>query len=219
MTDKDNKPAAKAPRRKRFVERPDVRSTLLDAAEAVIREEGYAAATARRIASKAGMKHQVVFYYFGTQDELLTALVQRSGDAHQLALETALQSEHPLRALWSLLRDRDATRYHLELLALANHSETIRKLLADQAVISRRIETEAISRHLEARGIKPQLSPLLLSILTNALARLLVQESTFAFDIGHREVEALVEASLGSFESGGDVPPGPGTPSDEAVNP
>lgn len=212
MTDKDDKPAAaKAPRKKRFVERPDVRATLLDAAEAIIREEGYAAATARRIASKVGLKHQVVFYYFGTQDELLTALVQRSGAAHQRALEAALQAEQPLRVLWNLLRDRDATRYHLELLALANHSEEIRKLLAEQAVISRTIETQAISRHLEARGIKPRLSPQLVSILTNALARLLVQESTLAFDMGHAEMEALVEASLSSFEDSEDVPEGVGT--------
>jgi AcrR family transcriptional regulator len=203
--------SAKAPRKKRFVERPDIRATLLDAAEALIREEGYAAATARRIASKVGLKHQVVFYYFGTQDELLLALVQRTSQAHQEKLELTLQSDQPLRALWNLLRDRDATKFHLELLALANHNETIREHLASQAVISRNIEAAAIERHLKARGIQPRLSPQLVSILTNALARLLIQETTLSIDAGHDEVEAMVEDSLRIFETSGDVATPPGS--------
>jgi len=203
--------SAKPPRKKRFVERPDIRATLLDAAEALIREEGYAAATARRIASKVGLKHQVVFYYFGTQDELLLALVQRTSHAHQEKLERTLQSDQPLRSLWNLLRDRDATKFHLELLALANHNETIREHLASQAVVSRSIEAAAIERHLKARGIEPRLSPQLVSILTNALARLLIQETTLAIDAGHDEVEAMVEDSLRIFETSGDVAAPPGS--------
>ena len=197
--------SAKAPRKKRYVERPDIRATLLDAAEALIREEGYAAATARRIASKIGLKHQAVFYYFGTQDELLLALVQRSSQAHREQLEAALRSDQPLRALWDMQRDRDATKFHLELLALANHNATIRAELADAAVIVRALEAEAIERHFKAKGIEPRLPAQLVSILTNALARLLIQESTLGIEAGHDEVEALVEASLRSFELGGDV--------------
>src|SRR6188472_1112081 len=116
----------KAPRKRRYVERPDIRATLLDAAEALMREEGYAAATARRIAARIGLKHQVVFYYFGTQDDLLLALVRRTSVQHSQALATVLGSEQPLRGLWDLLRDRHATKFHLELLALANHNEAIR---------------------------------------------------------------------------------------------
>jgi TetR/AcrR family transcriptional regulator, regulator of autoinduction and epiphytic fitness len=189
----------KAPRKKRYVERPDIRATLLDAAEALVRDEGYAAATARRIASKVGLKHQVVFYYFGTQDDLLLALVRRTSDQHREALTTVLASEQPLRGLWNLLRDRHATKFHLELLALANHNEAIRSELASHAVTVRDLEAEAIARHLKARGIELRLSPRLVSILTNALARLLVQESTLGIDAGHDEVEALVEESLRTF--------------------
>lgn len=194
----------KAPRKKRYVERPDIRATLLDAAEALVREEGYAAATARRIASKVGLKHQVVFYYFGTQDDLLLALVRRTSDQHREALTTVLASKQPLRGLWDLLRDRHATKFHLELLALANHNEAIRSELAIHAVIVRDLEAEAIARHLKVRGIELRLSPRLVSILTNALARLLVQESTLGIDAGHDEVEALVEESLRTFGLNGE---------------
>jgi len=199
----------KAPRKKRYVERPDIRATLLDAAEALVRDEGYAAATARRIASKVGLKHQVVFYYFGTQDDLLLALVRRTSDQHREALTTVLASEQPLRGLWSLLRDRHATKFHLELLALANHNEAIRSELASHAVIVRDLEAGAIARHLKARGIELRLSPRLVSILTNALARLLVQESTLGIDAGHDEVEALVEESLRTFGLNGEEAPRP----------
>jgi len=199
----------KVPRKKRYVERPDIRTTLLDAAEALVREEGYAAATARRIASKVGLKHQVVFYYFGTQDDLLLALVRRTSDQHREALTTVLGSEQPLRGLWNLLRDRHATKFHLELLALANHNEAIRSELASHAVTVRDLEAEAIARHLKARGIEPRLSPRLVSILTNALARLLVQESTLGIDAGHEEVEALVEAALRTFGLNGAEAPSP----------
>lgn len=197
--------SAKTPRKKRFVERPDIRSTLLDAAESLIREEGYAAATARGIASKVGLKHQVVFYYFGTQDELLQALVTRTSEQHHKALTEALNSDAPLRGLWNLARDRDATKFHLELLALANHNEAIRTELARHAVTTRNLEAQAIERHLKAKGIEPRLSPQLVSILTNAIARLLIQESTIGIEAGHDEVEALVEDSLRIFESSGET--------------
>lgn len=197
--------SAKAPRKKRYVERPDIRATLLDAAEALIREEGYAAATARRIANQVGLKHQVVFYYFGTHDELLLELVQRQARSHREQLATALQSDQPLRALWNMQRNPDATKFHLELLALANHNEAVRSLLASQAVITRATETEAIGRYLGGRGIEPRLSPQLVAILTNALARLLIQESNLAIEVGHDEVENLVEGFLRTIELGADV--------------
>jgi AcrR family transcriptional regulator len=82
----------KAKRKRRYVEREDIRETLLDAAEALVREEGYAAATARRIANRVGLKHQVVFYYFGTQEDLLLALYQRTAAANRTRLADALNS-------------------------------------------------------------------------------------------------------------------------------
>ncbi|WP_317930239.1 TetR/AcrR family transcriptional regulator [Halioxenophilus sp. WMMB6] len=193
----------KAPRKKRYVERPDARVQLLDAAEALIRKEGYAAATARRIAGEVGLKHQVVFYYFGTQEELLLALYQRVSAEQRERIKEALNGESPLKAIWNIIRDPEATRLSLEFMALANHSEVIRAEIAKNAEELRELESEAIARLLEARGItEPRLSPRLVSMLTNAIARLLVQESTLGISLGHEEAEAMVDASLAIFESG-----------------
>ena len=56
-----------------------------------------------------------------------------------------------------------------------------------------------------SRGIKPRLSPQLVSVLTNALARLLVQEATLGIHAGHDEAQALVDASLSNFEARGEA--------------
>jgi TetR/AcrR family transcriptional regulator of autoinduction and epiphytic fitness len=196
---------AKVKKKKRYVERPDVRQKLLDAAETVVREEGYAAATVRRIASRAGMTHQAVFYYFGSQDEMLLALLRRSAESYYSRLSTVLSSETPLRGLWNLVIDQHSTRIGLEFMALANHNETIRVEIASNAKKIRALEAEAIQKHLASRGIEPRLSPELVSILTNALARLLVQEATLGILDGHAEAEALVDESLRNFEAWGEA--------------
>ncbi len=190
----------KAKKAKRYVERPDVRQKLLDAAEAVVREEGYAAATVRRVSSRAGMTHQAVFYYFGSQDELLLALLRRSNEAYCNRLDEALNSDRPLRGLWELVIDENSTRLGLEFMALANHNESIRSEIANNALKIREREASAIKKHLEDRGIAPRLSPELVSILTNSLARLLVQEATLGIHAGHEEAERLVDESLQNFE-------------------
>ena len=53
------------------------RAMLMDGVEAVMRELGYGALTARSVAERAGLKHQLVYYYFETMDELLMATYLR----------------------------------------------------------------------------------------------------------------------------------------------
>lgn len=194
---------AKPAKKRRYVERPDIREALLDAAEALIREEGYAAATARKIASRVGLKHQVIFYYFGSQDELLVEVFRRFDKANNERLGQALESATPLSGLWQVLRDPAATRLTLEFMALANHNDVIRAEIAKSAEAARRRQTDAITQHLEQRGIEPQMSPQLVSLLTNAMARLLVQESSLGIHLGHAEAKALSDASFAAFEAMG----------------
>ena len=196
---------AKARRKKRYVERPDIRSNLLDAAEALIRDEGYAAATARRIADCVGMKHQAIFYYFGSQDELLIEVFRRSAKSNRAVLEAALNSPLPLSAMWDVIRDPQVTRFTLEFMALANHNEAVRKELAKNAVEIRNLEEEAIGRHLRERGIEPRISPRMVSIMTNSMARLLVQEAALGIHEGHEEALAMSKGGFEGFESTGET--------------
>jgi len=195
-------------RRKRHVVRPDVRTLLLDSAEALIREEGYGAATVRRIASRLRLKHQVVFYYFGSLDELLVEVFRRFARLHRDVLEKALDSANPLRAMWDVIRDPGVTPLMLEFMALANHNDAIRAEIARNAIDIRNLETDAIARHLRQRGIEPRLSPRVVSILSNAVGRLLVQEATLGIHEGHQEALALADGGFRGFEAIGDTDSG-----------
>lgn len=198
----------KAPRTRRRRAEPgiDVEQALLDAAEGLMRDEGYAAATARRIAARVGLKHQVIFYYFGSQDELLRALFRRVADAHRRRMAEALACDQPLRALWRLMCDPSSTKLTLEFLALANHNEAVRSAIAESAESVRAFQAQALARQLEALGSTPELSPRLMTVLASALGRLLVQDANIGVVSDREEIEALIEATLQRLEAPTDVP-------------
>src|ERR1700756_1229947 len=61
---------------------PDAKNrvVLLDAAEQLLLEEGYAAVTSRRVAERAGLKPQLVHYYFRTMEDLFLAVFHRRAE-------------------------------------------------------------------------------------------------------------------------------------------
>ncbi|WP_157516003.1 TetR/AcrR family transcriptional regulator [Nocardiopsis trehalosi] len=65
----------------------ETRERLVAAAGRVLREEGYAAASARSIAKAAEVNSALVFYHFGGVDQLLLAALDRSS-AERMALYT-----------------------------------------------------------------------------------------------------------------------------------
>ena len=56
------------------------RGVLLDAAEQLLLEEGYAAVTSRRVAERAGLKPQLVHYYFRTMEDLFLEVFRRRAE-------------------------------------------------------------------------------------------------------------------------------------------
>ncbi len=62
-----------SPRRIRAAD-SKTRAELVDAAEQPLVEEGYAAVTSRRVGAKAGLKPQLVHYYFRTMDDLFVEM-------------------------------------------------------------------------------------------------------------------------------------------------
>src|SRR6187200_1291576 len=72
------------------------RAVLLDAAERLLLAEGYAAVTSRRVAAEAGLKPQLVHYYFATMDELYLAVFRRRAEEGLARQATALESDSPL---------------------------------------------------------------------------------------------------------------------------
>jgi AcrR family transcriptional regulator len=55
----------------------DTKQKILDAAERLIGEQGYAATSLRQIIGEAGVNLAAVHYHFGSKEELLHAMVER----------------------------------------------------------------------------------------------------------------------------------------------
>ncbi|MDR2856778.1 MAG: TetR family transcriptional regulator, partial [Novosphingobium sp.] len=130
-------------------------AALLDATERVLRNEGYGAATSRRIAAEAGVKQQLVYYYFRTMDELLLAAFKRRTARALARLEEDVAAERPIQAIWENLTAMVDGKLAFEFVALANHHEGIREEVARFMATSRRMEAGAIARQFEEHGIAP----------------------------------------------------------------
>ena len=70
-----------APARRSPVDGSVTRTALLDAAAAVMLEEGYAAVTTRRLAQRAGVNNGLVSYYFVTSARWTACSSSCSGGA------------------------------------------------------------------------------------------------------------------------------------------
>src|ERR1700743_1647030 len=81
------------------------RAQLLDAAEQLLLEEGYAAVTSRRVGAQAGLKPQLVHYYFRTLDDLFLEVSRRRADASLEHFERSVAAHPSLRSLWDLNAD------------------------------------------------------------------------------------------------------------------
>src|SRR5271163_2730098 len=72
------------------------RTALLDATERVILKDGYLAVSARSIAARAGLKPQLVHYYFRTMDDLLREVFRRRAEENVARAERAIAADGSL---------------------------------------------------------------------------------------------------------------------------
>jgi AcrR family transcriptional regulator len=184
------------------------RVLLLDAAEHLMLEEGYAAVTSRRVAAEAGVTPALVHYYFRTMDDLFLAVYRRRAQQGFERQEQALASRQPLWALWEFSRDPRGTALSMEFVALANHRPVIRAEIAASAQLVRDRELRAFADVLSGYGIDAErLPPVVVAMFMSSVSRFLVIEAeTLGLHTGHDETVAFVEEFLRRFE--GDREPG-----------
>jgi AcrR family transcriptional regulator len=94
-------PRAGAPRRQQSA---DVRAALVSAAIDALRETGYAGASAREIASRSGCSQALVFYHFGTVNELLLAALDEVSSRRMAAYRGLLADATSATALAAAAR-------------------------------------------------------------------------------------------------------------------
>ncbi|TDD31530.1 TetR/AcrR family transcriptional regulator, partial [Saccharopolyspora elongata] len=75
------------------------RAELLKAATSVIAQEGYANASLRKVAQRAGCTTGAVTYYFANKEELVTALAESRFDTYDAMLES-VRKQTDIKALF-----------------------------------------------------------------------------------------------------------------------
>jgi AcrR family transcriptional regulator len=177
------------------------RTALLDAAEGLMLEEGYAAVTSRRVAAKAGLNNGLVYYYFGTMDELFIELFRRGAERGLPTLTEVLDSPQPLWGMWELARDFSNNSLMVEFIALANHRKAIRAEIASYSREIRSLQVAKLTEALHGYGVDLDAWPPAAVIVSMiGISRFLLMEEGFDVDAGHDEAVRLIERHIRALE-------------------
>jgi AcrR family transcriptional regulator len=182
------------------VGREATREALIEATAQIMLDEGYAAATSRRVAAKAGVKPALVHYYFPSMDDLFVAVLRDKAETGLQRQRQAMAETEPLHALWQLSGAQDAQLF-TEFLAMANHRKAIRSEIVSYAMRFRDIEEGAMTLALKARGIDLEsFPPVVMSMIMGSLARMVLHEQSLGINRGHDEARAFIAQCLDRFE-------------------
>ena len=182
------------------VRREATREALIEATAQIMLDEGYAAATSRRVAAHAGVKPALVHYYFPSMDDLFVAVLRDKAEAILERQRQAMAESEPLHALWQLNSAHD-TQLFTEFLAMANHRKAILSEIVSYAMRFRDIEEGAMTLALKARGIDLELfPPVVMSMIMGSLARMVIHEQGLGITRGHDQARAFIEQCLERFE-------------------
>src|SRR5690349_20788261 len=129
------------------------RDAMFDAVEHILRCEGYAALSARRVAEVAGFNHQTVYYYFESMEDLILGAFRRRVESSLKRLEAALASDEPLHAIWRLYSDSSNGRLNIEFNALAMQNEALRHEVVAYLETCRSMQETALAPMLKGRGL------------------------------------------------------------------
>lgn len=173
---------------------------MLDGALAILREEGHAELTSRRIAERIGVKQRLVYYYFRTMDDLVISLFRRLAERELARLKLATDQPQPLRALWDIKLNSTDSRLISEFMALANRIEELKHEVILFIETAREIEVTALAKAMQNVPQPGNMGPTGLSVTITSLALLLSRENQLGISTGHAEIMSALEAFLDQLE-------------------
>lgn len=174
---------------------------LLDATERVMREDGYAAATSRRIADEAGLKQQLVYYYFETMDDLLLAAFKRRTALALARIDEETVAERPIHTIWDSWNTTVDAKLVFEFIALANHHEGIRDEVNRFTKLAREKHSAAIARQLREKNVDcGPLSADALAFMLYSTALVMGREAAMGVTESHADVRKLFDWVLGKVD-------------------
>jgi AcrR family transcriptional regulator len=180
--------------------RSTAEEALLDAAERLLVEVGYAGITTRRLAEEAGVNHGLVHYYFGSMENLLVRVLERFTErltARQRALYAADIPfiEKWRRAMRYLVgEDVEYEKIWLELQALAWNQPELQGRVARVNDEWRAVLTDAFEEPRSRYGIEMPLDALVSLVMT--FNEGIILERAQGITAGHHELLAWIEGWL-----------------------
>ena len=190
-----------ATKRRLGLETSETRASLMDAVETVMRLDGYGALTARKVAERAGLKHQLVYYYFQTLDDLLIATYERHMERYLARIEETFQNNRPLHAFWKVHANPVDAVLNSEFLSMANHNEAIRTRTIAFGEKVRRLGLERLDRHLHKPGPEGDaVNPFAVTMAITSIGSVLGLENAIGLTGGHAETRAMIEWCINRLE-------------------
>jgi AcrR family transcriptional regulator len=190
------------------------RTRLIDSAERLLIREGYAAVTSRRVAAEAGVKPQLIHYYFRTMDDLFLEVFRRRADQGIERFARAMEVHRSLRTVWRYGTDLGGAAFNIEFVALANHRKAIRDEIARYARRFRKMQLDAIAAILDDHGVPPDACPPIVVLLAmTGVTQVMALEATLGVTAGHRELMEFVDRWIDEAERDlARLPPSSATP-------
>ena len=175
---------------------------LLDAAERLLVDVGYAGVSTRRLAEEAGVNHGLVHYYFGSIENLLVRALERFTERLIARQRELYASDLPFIEKWRTamryLVSEDVTyeKVWMELQALAWNDPELRERLARVNGEWRAVLTEAFERPRRELGIDMPLDALVSLVMTFNIG--IIVERLGGIETGHRELLDWIDRWLSS---------------------
>jgi TetR/AcrR family transcriptional regulator len=182
--------------------RASAEEALLDAAERLLVDVGYAAITTRRLAEEAGVNHGLVHYYFGSNENLLVRALERFTERLIGRQRELYAAKGPFVEKWRTamryLVSEDVTyeKVWLELQALAWNDAGLRNRLARVNAEWRAVLTEAFAEPHRKLGIDMPLDALVSLVMTFNIG--IIVERLGGVDTGHAELLEWIDQWLSS---------------------
>ena len=182
---------------------------LLDAAERLLYEVGYAGVTTRRVAEEAGVKHGLVHYYFGSMEELLTQTLERLADRLAKRLDEhyadpALPFAEKWRIVVQFWIQEPRSRFPkilLELTAMSWNNPQLRQRISAVYARFRAIFERYFQEAIRDYGLEePQFPLKAVAAAAGTLQLGVIVEGLSGFHEGHRQLLTWIQSRLDFLE-------------------
>jgi AcrR family transcriptional regulator len=182
------------------VTRSAAEEALLDAAERLLVEVGYAGITTRKLAAEAGVNNGLVHYYFGSVESLLLRVLERFTE-RLIERQRAMYAdpELPFAEKWRtamryLDADREYQKVWSELQALAWNRPELRPSVGRVHAEWRAVLTEALAEPRERYRVPIPLDALVTLVAT--FNEGIILERLSGVEAGHEELLDWIDGWL-----------------------